>query len=270
MNTIAKANNDLEIKNICKNFGGVKALNQCSFSVMRNSITAIIGPNGSGKTTLFNVISRFIHEDQGEIKVKNQSLSKKKDFQVGKGIISRSYQKTRLFRNLTIRDHLLIALQTEDEKFFHSTLFPQKFTLEELQKHLDFVGLEIPLSMKASDLSYGQSKLLDLAVAIAKPHKILLLDEPVAGVNPKLRKQISLVIKKLAKQGDTIVIIEHDMNFVMDIAEYVYVLDAGTVLSKGIPKQIQKDPKVLAAYLGVKKKEKKVVKRKAYGGNKNA
>ncbi len=246
--------NALDVKNVSKQFGGVKALDNCTISVLKNSITAIIGPNGSGKTTLFNVLSQFIDSDSGSAKVYGKNILAKKDFEVARNLISRSFQKTRLFPNLCVKDHLLIALQTKDENLIKSFFGLEGISKKVLTDHLLFVGLDISLDMKASDLSYGQKKLLDLAVAIAKPHKILLLDEPVAGVNPLLRKKISSVIKKLAKKGETIVIIEHDMNFVMNIAEYVFVLDSGSVLSKGIPKQVQQDPAVLSAYLGEKKK----------------
>ncbi|MCA9488204.1 MAG: ATP-binding cassette domain-containing protein, partial [Nanoarchaeota archaeon] len=119
-----------------------------------------------------------------------------------------------------------------------------------IKEILDFVGLEKSISTLASNLSYGQRKLLDLAVAIAKPHKVLLLDEPVAGVNPQLRTQIKNVLKKLNEKGETILIIEHDMIFTMKLADYVYVLDEGRVIAHGKPKEIQNSKKVLEAYLG--------------------
>ena len=126
----------------------------------------------------------------------------------------------------------------------------EKDRTAKIKEILALVGLEKPLTTYAMNLSYGQRKLLDLAIAIAKPHKILMLDEPVAGVNPKLRKEIKNIVRNLNKKGETIILIEHDMNFVMDLAEHVFVMDAGEVIASGKPKAIQNNRKVLEAYLG--------------------
>ena len=241
----------MKIKGIYKNFGGIHALDDCSLNVEKGKIIAIIGPNGSGKSTLFNIISNLMKRDKGEILFGKEKLSDKKDFEVARLGVSRTFQEVRLFRNLTIKDHLEIALREDDEKLF-SSLFGKKVDNEKkVREILDLVALDKPLSTYGSDLSYGQRKLLDLAIAIAKPHTLLMLDEPVSGINPKLRNQIKSILRELNKKhGETILLIEHDMNFVMDLADYVFVLDAGRVIASGKPKQIQNNKKVLEAYLG--------------------
>ena len=143
-----------------------------------------------------------------------------------------------------------IALSQTDEKLSPNLLKKTPADTKKIKEILALVHLDKPLHTFATDLSYGQRKLLDLAVAIAKPHSLLLLDEPVAGVNPRLRKAIKEIIKDLNKKGETIIVIEHDMNFVMDLVDHIFVMDQGKVIAEGRPKQIQNNKKVLDAYLG--------------------
>lgn len=240
----------LEIKNISKHFGGIKALDGTNIKIEKGKIIAIIGPNGSGKTTLFDVISNLVNKDEGEIYLDKEEISENEDFEIAKKGISRTFQNVRLFRNLTIKDHLEIALGDDDEKLLKSLFSKKEDNDRRIKKILDLVGLNKNFDTLATDLSFGQRKLLDLAVAIAKPHSILMLDEPVAGINPQLRGSIKDILRKLNKEGETILVIEHDMNFVMDLADYVYVLDYGKVIAEGGPKEIQNNKKVLEAYLG--------------------
>lgn len=240
----------LDIKNVSKHFGGLKAIDNTSFKVEKGKITAIIGPNGSGKSTMFNVISKLIDQDKGSISFDSKDISKLYSYQVARQGLARTFQEVRLFRNLTIYDHLDIALSTTDENIWASVSSGKKDNEKKIKEILSLVGLDKPLSTYAIDLSYGQRKLLDLAVAIAKPHTLLMLDEPVAGVNPKLRKDIKKILRELNEQGETILVIEHDMNFVMDLADHVIVMDEGKILVEGKPKAIQKNKKVLDAYLG--------------------
>ena len=240
----------LEVKDVKKYFGGVKALDGATFTIEEGKITALIGPNGSGKSTMFNVISRLFPEDSGVVKLRKKAVTKDKDFEVARKGISRTFQQVRLFRNLTIQEHLEIALHQNDEKMLHSIFKKQESDVARIKEILAQVRLDKPLSTVATDLSYGQRKLLDLAMGIAKPHELLMLDEPVAGVNPQLRNEIKKILQELNAQGETILLIEHDMNFVMDLADYVYVLDQGKVIAHGKPQQIQNNKKVLDAYLG--------------------
>src|SRR3989338_1992504 len=229
----------LKVKNVHKAFGGLKALDGCTLHVKKGSITAIIGPNGSGKSTLFDVISGILTHDSGSIILDGKEISKTVDYNRAKLGIARTFQDVRLFKNLTILDHMEIAHGKTDELLLKSLFQTEHQKKDEIKEILALVGLDKPLNTCSHDLSYGQRKLLDLAVAIAKPHTILMLDEPVAGVNPHLRKEIKKIIIKLNKQGETIVLIEHDMNFVMDLTEYVYVMDYGKVIAEGVPKVIQ-------------------------------
>ena len=240
----------LNVNNVKKYFGGIKALDGVSFEIKEGAITAIIGPNGSGKSTMFNVISNIMRKDEGDVYFDGKNVSKMYDYQRARLGIARTFQEVRLFKNLTIRDHINIALSESDEMLHYSTYIGFENRDEEIKDILRMVGLTKSLGTYATDLSYGQRKLLDLAVAIAKPHTLLMLDEPVAGVNPKLREEIKKILRSLNEDGETILLIEHDMNFVMDLANHVIVMDEGKVLVQGSPKKIQNDKRVLDAYLG--------------------
>ena len=240
----------LDIKNLHKYFGGIKAVDGCNFSIKQGAITALIGPNGSGKSTVFHLISQLEQEDSGKIIFNKKNIAKSTTHEIARLGISRTFQEVRLFKNLSIQDHLEIAMTQDDEKLCSSLFTKQKDKLSEMHALLKVVGLHKDLKTYVTDLSYGQRKLLDLAIALAKPHTLLMLDEPVAGVNPLIRKDIKALLKNLKKKGETILVIEHDMNFVMDLADHIIVMDAGKVIAEGKPKEIQKNKKVLEAYLG--------------------
>lgn len=240
----------LSCKDIYKNFGGIKAIDGCSFAIEEKKITAIIGPNGSGKTTMFNVISKLISMDSGTIEFNGQDVSGLKDHELARLGISRTFQDVKLFQNLTIREHLQIALSDSDEKLLANLFKVKCVDSQRIQEVMDLVGLDKPQDTYGTNLSYGQRKLLDLAIAIAKPHSLLMLDEPVAGVNPRLRDAIKNILRELNSRGETILLIEHDMNFVMDLVDYIFVMDAGKVIEEGLPEEIQNNPHVLEAYLG--------------------
>src|SRR3989344_8702372 len=189
----------LRVQSISKNFGGIKALDSCTLNAEKEKITAIIGPNGSGKTTLFNVIFSLVKEDKGEIYLGEENITKKEDYEIAKKGISRTFQEVRLFKNLTIRDHLEIALDNDDEMLLKSFIKGGHNNEGKIKEILELVGLNKNIDTYATDLSYGQRKLLDLAVSIAQPHELLMLDEPVAGINPKLREEIKEILKKIGR-----------------------------------------------------------------------
>jgi ABC-type branched-subunit amino acid transport system ATPase component len=240
----------LSIQNVSKNFGGIRALSGCSLEVQKGLITAIIGPNGSGKTTLFNSITGLIPIDTGGIYFEGLPITSLQTYRISQLGISRTFQDVRLFRNLTIREHLQIALSVTDQDLFHNIIRGEEIGDEKISGVLDWVSLDKPLDTVATDLSYGQRKLLDLAIAIGKPHSLLMLDEPVAGVNPLLRDGIKKILRELNRSGETILLIEHDMNFVMDLVDHIFVMDQGGVIAQGSPDEVQNNPLVLEAYLG--------------------
>jgi ABC-type branched-subunit amino acid transport system ATPase component len=240
----------ISVQNVSKSFGGIRALMECSLEIEKGEITAIIGPNGSGKTTLFNTINRLIPIDGGGIFFKDTPITEMPDYKVARMGISRTFQEVRLFRNLTIMDHLQIAQSESDEMLFRNIISYEEGDEKKIREILDLISLDKPLETVATDLSYGQRKLLDLAIAIAKPHSLLMLDEPVAGVNPLLRDKIKEILRTLNGGGETILLIEHDMNFVMDLVDKIFVMDAGKVIASGKPREIQDNPAVLEAYLG--------------------
>ena len=225
----------LSLKNVSKSFGGIKAVDKCTFEVKENTITSLIGPNGAGKTTVFNIISGLTKPDDGTIKLLDKNIMGLPAYKIAQAGISRTFQLTKIFRNLSIKDNLLIAKKT---------------TEEEMKKALESVYLTKSLGTIASELSYGQQRLLEIARALLKPHSLLMLDEPTAGVNPKVRQELKSILGKLRKKGKTVLLIEHDMEFVMDISDNVIVLNEGKVLRTGNPKEITNDKKVLEAYLG--------------------
>jgi len=225
----------ISVQKLDKQVGGVYAVHNCSFTVKDNTITSIIGPNGAGKTTLFNLICGIIKPDAGSIFLKGQEITDLPTYRIARSGISRTFQQARLFKNMSVKDNLLLAKQTTDA---------------ELKEILKKVRFPLDINTKASELSYGQTRLVEIARALLKPHKLLMLDEPTAGVNPKVRQELKEILLNLKKEGNTIVLIEHDMEFVMSISDDVIVMTAGTVLTRGTPKQVQSDKRVLEAYLG--------------------
>jgi len=243
----------LKIKSLKKYFGGVKAVDGCSFEVKKNTITALIGPNGAGKSTVFNLISGILKEDSGQIIFKDHNITKLSPEKVSNAGISRMFQEVRLFDNLTVKDNLFLALNSDDTKFWQNFLglnHLDKRNEEAIKQILKKVDMFEFSGHLARDLSYGQKKLVGLARTILNPHQLLILDEPVAGINPRLRKVIADILSELKAAGETILLIEHDMNFTLSIADQIVVMDSGKVIAHGLPDEIKNDKKVLSAYLG--------------------
>jgi len=247
----------LKIKNLKKYFGGIKAVDGCSFEIKPQTITALIGPNGSGKTTIFNLISGILKPDAGKIFFKPEKkwveITNKPIEAISNLGISRVFQQTKLFDNLTVKENLLLALDNEDTKLFKNFFNLNRITKEKEEKikeMLKLVDMEKFEDNLARNLSYGQKRLIELSRAILNPHKLLMLDEPVAGVNPRLREKITEILLKLKEEGETILLIEHDMNFTLNISTWVIVMEKGIVITEGTPQEIKINPKVLGAYLG--------------------
>lgn len=225
----------ISVKKVDKHFGGVYAVHDCSFDVKNNTITSIIGPNGAGKTTLFNLICGIIQADNGKVFFDKKDITNLSIHKIANMGISRTFQQAKLFKNLSVKENLALA---------------KKCSEEEIKEVLKKVGFQINIETLASELSYGQTRLVEIARALLKPHKLLMLDEPTAGINPKLRGDLKNILLNLKKEGNTILLIEHDMGFVMSISDEVIVMSEGTVLTKGKPQKIKKDKKVLEVYLG--------------------
>ncbi len=244
----------LKIKNLKKYFGGVKAVDDCDFEVKEKTITALIGPNGAGKSTVFNLVSGIMKVDSGKIIfVNNKDITNLSIEKISNLGISRLFQQSKLFNNLKVKENLLLALDNEDTKFWKNLLGLNKITKdkeEKIKEMLKLVGLDKFEDKLAKDLSYGQKRLVELLRTILNPHKFLMLDEPVAGVNPKLREEIAKVLLQLKRQGETILLIEHDMNFTLNIADIVVVMEKGKVIAEGTPEETRNNPRVLEAYLG--------------------
>ncbi|MFA5029533.1 MAG: ABC transporter ATP-binding protein [Patescibacteria group bacterium] len=243
----------LKIQHLKKYFGGVHAVDDCSFEIGQNQITALIGPNGSGKTTIFNLISGILKAESGEIVLAGKNITNLSPDKISNLGLSRVFQQAHLFNNLSIEENLSIALDNEDMKFAKNLLGLNYYgskKKKKIQDVLDLIGLDKSPKHLCGELSYGQKRLVELARAILNPHQLLILDEPVAGVNPVLRDRIKSILKDLKKQGETVLLIEHDMNFTFTVADYIIVMDAGKVIAEGKPKDIRENKLVLEAYLG--------------------
>lgn len=247
----------LEIKNISKNFDGIKALDSCSFEVKEGEILGLIGPNGSGKTTMFNLITGVLSADSGKVFCKGEDITKWPADQRSRFGIGRTFQLIRLFPKLTVMDNMLIAQKYVHGEGFWKQFIGKRHVLEEEKSKreralelLKMVKLDHMESELAENLSYGQQKLLEIVRALAAEPEILLLDEPIAGVNPTMTKQILGLIQNLNKKGMTIAIIEHNMNVMMSFCNRIVVLDYGKEIAVGDPNKIKSNKKVIQAYLG--------------------
>ena len=243
----------LKIKNLTKKFGGITAVNNCSFEIEKGKITALIGPNGSGKTTIFNLISGIIKPDQGEIFLNNQNIINYSVDQISNLGISRLFQQPRLFKNLTVKENLFLAIDNEDVKLWKNIFGLNKITKEKqgaVQKILEDVGILETKNKIVNELSFGQKRLTELARTILNPHQLLMLDEPAGGINPKIKKDMVNFLLGLKKRGQTILLIEHDMPFTFSVADSIIVINMGKVIAQGTPNEIKQNKEVLEAYLG--------------------
>jgi len=240
----------LSVNNVKKSFGGVEAIQGSDFSIETGEITALIGPNGAGKTTLFNIIGGFIDPDFGRIFFKDQNITNLKPHQIANLGISRTFQNVRLFEYLTIEEHLEMIKDNKDMGLFANTFGFVASGEQDVNKILDEFSIErVPQTM-VSELSYGQRKLLDLAMSFHKDHEMLMLDEPVAGVNKVIQEKIENWLLDLKQEDETVLLIDHDMDFIRKLSDQVIVLDAGEVLVEGEPQEVLNDDRVLEAYLG--------------------
>ena len=239
----------LQVKNVSKSFGGVQANVDISVSVEQGSIVGLIGPNGSGKTTLFNSIVGTHPIDKGSIVFDNTEVSEMPVPAVAKLGLLRTFQQTRIYSKLNCVEHMLISHKASDSGFIFAKV-PVELT-EKAESILNFVGLYQKRNLRAGDLSFGQQKLLELAMALMNEPKMLLLDEPTAGINPTLINGIIDRLIKINKDyGITLLVIEHNMKVIMSLAQKIFCLAHGKMLAEGSPDQIKNDKRVVDAYLG--------------------
>jgi ABC-type branched-subunit amino acid transport system ATPase component len=239
----------LEAQNVSKAFGGIHALEACTVSVEPGSITGLIGPNGSGKTTLFNVITGHERPDTGTIRFYGQALAKPTPNKVFGMGVGRTFQLTRIFARLTVLENMHVAVQRRGATSLFSRWSSSREQRQALEL-LEFVGLSTLQGMPAGTLSYGQKKLLEFAFILIAQPRIILLDEPAGGINPTMINELRDRIRELNRQGVTFLIVEHNMEFVMNLCDTVTVLHRGTTIACGSPQAVRSNPAVLEAYLG--------------------
>lgn len=240
----------LETKNITKNFGGIHAVNDLSIGVEEGKVTGIIGPNGSGKTTLINLLSGMLQIDQGFIVISGSVKVKKvKSYMIADYGITRTFQDVRLFNQMTALDNILVVLT---ERNFWSALLEQHkdYHIDRAKDILKELDLWDKRGELAINLSYGQRKLLEIGRALAMKSDVYLLDEPFAGLFPEMRKIVSGIIKKLRDENKAVVLIEHNMDIIRELSDYVFVMDEGKLLAEGDPNEVLDKKEVIEAYLG--------------------
>ncbi len=247
----------LEISNLSRSFGGLKAVNDVSFAVQAGLIKSVIGPNGAGKTTLFNLISGMLPSDSGVVRQNGREITRLRPHKIAELGICRTFQTTKLFSRMTVLENVMVGRHPRTRAGFLSGVLNLPWTWKEERgirersfELLDSLGIADAAEELASNLPFGKQRRLEIARALATEPLLLLLDEPAAGLNIYETKEMADLVLKIRKWGITVLLVEHDMSLVMDISDEIVVLNYGSKVAEGRPEEIQRDPEVIRIYLG--------------------
>jgi branched-chain amino acid transport system ATP-binding protein len=247
----------LYLEGVTRRYGGLVAVDTVDLDVAEGGVTAVIGPNGAGKTTLFNLVSGFQKPNAGPIVFAGEDITMRLPEQIAASGLVRTFQLVQLFQNLSVLENIQVGCHLHTRGGIFSALMRSRATREterevdaRARELLDFVGLEGAADSEARALAYGQQRLLEIARALAAKPKLLLLDEPAAGLSADESKRLSAAIRDIARRGTTVLLIEHDMKLVMNTADTIAVMDFGRKIAEGTPAAIRENPAVITAYLG--------------------
>ena len=250
-------NEMLRVERITQKFGGLTALDNIDIRLRSREIVGVIGPNGAGKTTLFNVITGIYNPSEGKIYLEGTDITGKKPYQIAELGISRTFQNIRLFKKLTVMDNVKVGMHTRTKSNLFDAVFKtgrrnreERQAMEKASAILEFLHLKELRYHLADSLPYGAQRRLEIARCLATDPKVILLDEPAAGMNEQETLELTEILYSLKENGCTILLIEHDMKFVMNICDRLYVLDYGQQIAQGLPQEIKNNQRVIEAYLG--------------------
>ncbi len=247
----------LRLEGITQVFGGLTALDDISFTARRGEITGVIGPNGAGKTTLFNIVTGIYRQTAGSVYLDDRNVTGLPPEKLATLGMVRTFQNIELFGQMTVSENVMVGLHTKSRSGILSCAFKlpghlkeERLIRERSMQWLDFVGIADLSRADAASLPFGKGRLLEIARAMALEPQIILMDEPAAGLNSRETVELAVLIRKIRAAGVTIVLVEHDMELVMDVCDAILVLNLGSKLAEGTPREIQENPAVIAAYLG--------------------